>query len=68
MSGPYTYVLALLFYCVDYIIAATCTSVSAYIVGEVFVAIGNSGLEVTNDIIAADSTPLEWRGFARSLR
>lgn len=66
-SRPYTYVLALFFYTVGYIIAATSHSVSAYIVGEVFVAIGSAGLDLTNDIIVADLTPLEWRGFVGSM-
>lgn len=66
-SRPYTYMVALLFYVLGYIIAATCRSVSAYVVGEVFVAVGSSGLELINDIIVADLTTLEWRGFASSL-
>ncbi|RAL12972.1 MFS general substrate transporter [Aspergillus homomorphus CBS 101889] len=66
-SRPYTYILTLLCYVIGYIIAATCKTVSAYIVGEVFVAIGSSGLDLTNDIIVADLTPLEWRGFASSM-
>lgn len=66
-SRPYTYLLTLFFYVVGYIIAATCKTISAYVVGEVFVAIGSSGLDLTNDIIVADLTPLEWRGFASSV-
>lgn len=66
-SRPYTYLLTLFFYVVGYIIAATCKTISAYVVGEVFVAIGSSGLDLTNDIIVADLTPLEWRGFASSM-
>lgn len=66
-SRPYTYLLALVFYVVGYVIAATSHSISAYIVGEVFVAVGGSGLDLTNDIIVADLTPLEWRGFVSSL-
>ncbi len=66
-SRPYTYLLALVFYAVGYVIAATSRSISAYIVGEVFVAVGGSGLDLTNDIIVADLTPLEWRGFVSSL-
>lgn len=66
-SRPYTYILALFFYTVGYIIAATSQSISAYVVGEVFVAIGSAGLDLTNDIIVADLTPLEWRGFVSSL-
>lgn len=66
-SRPYTYVAVLFFYVVGYVIAATCTTITAYIVGEVFVAIGSSGLDLCNDIIVADLTPLEWRGFASSM-
>lgn len=66
-SRPYTYVLTLLFYVIGYIIVASSKTVSAYVIGEVFVAIGSSGLDLTNDIIVADLTPLEWRGFASSM-
>ena len=64
---PHLDLLILSFYIVGYIIAASCRTISAYIVGEVFVAIGSSGLDLTNDIIVADLTPLEWRGFASSM-
>lgn len=40
-SRPYTYMVALALYVVGYIIVATSTSVSAYVVGEVFVAVGS---------------------------
>ncbi|XWW96834.1 hypothetical protein V2A60_004814 [Cordyceps javanica] len=66
-SRPYTYLLALAFYAVGYVVAATSRSIAAYIVGEVFVAVGGSGLDLINDIIVADLTPLEWRGFVSSL-
>lgn len=66
-SRPYTYILTLFFYMVGYIIAATSKTIVAYVVGEVFVAIGSSGLDLTNDIIVADLTPLEWRGFAGAM-
>ncbi|RMZ44726.1 hypothetical protein AFCA_010953 [Aspergillus flavus] len=66
-SRPYTYTLVLFFYVLGYIIVATCRTIAGYVVGEVFVAIGSSGLDLTNDIIVADLTPLEWRGFASSM-
>ncbi|KAE8416794.1 hypothetical protein BDV36DRAFT_284314 [Aspergillus pseudocaelatus] len=66
-SRPYTYIWVLLFYVLGYIIVATCRTIAGYVVGEVFVAIGSSGLDLTNDIIVADLTPLEWRGFASSM-
>ncbi|KAH6896758.1 major facilitator superfamily domain-containing protein [Thelonectria olida] len=66
-SRPYTYLLVIGFYTCGYIIVASSRTISAYIVGEVFVSIGSSGLDLTNDIIVADLTPLEWRGFASSM-
>ncbi|KAK7422839.1 hypothetical protein QQX98_001401 [Neonectria punicea] len=66
-SRPYTYILCIFFYTCGYIIAASSRTISAYIVGEVFVAVGSSGLDLTNDIIVADLTPLEWRGFMGSM-
>ncbi|KAE8342971.1 hypothetical protein BDV24DRAFT_173365 [Aspergillus arachidicola] len=66
-SRPYTYTLVLFFYVLGYIIVATCRTIAGYVVGDVFVVIGSSGLDLTNDIIVTDLTPLEWRGFARSM-
>ncbi|KHN98027.1 Major facilitator superfamily domain, general substrate transporter [Metarhizium album ARSEF 1941] len=66
-SRPYTYVVALAFYVVGYVVAATSQSISAYVVGEAFVALGSSGIDLVNDIIVADLTPLEWRGFLGAL-
>lgn len=66
-SRPYTYFLALMFYTVGYIVAASSQSISAYVTGESFVAVGGAGLDLINDIIVADLTPLEWRGFVSSL-
>lgn len=66
-SRPYTYFLALMFYTVGYIVAASSQSISAYVTGESFVAVGGAGLDLINDVIVADLTPLEWRGFVSSL-
>ncbi|KAK7045369.1 hypothetical protein VNI00_007618 [Paramarasmius palmivorus] len=66
-SRPYTYILVLVLYVLGYVIVATCHTLSAYIVGEVFVAIGSAGLDLLNDIIVADLTTLEWRGFVSSM-
>lgn len=66
-SRPYMYLMTLILYVVGYIIVAASQSISAYVVGEVFVAIGYSGLGMMDDIIVADLTTLEWRGFLSSL-
>jgi hypothetical protein len=66
-SRPYTYIVVLIFYVVGYIIVLTSPTLAAYIVGQVFVSIGSSGLDLLNDIIVADLTTLEWRGFMSSI-
>ena len=66
-SRPYTYILVLILYVMGYIIVATCKNFSAYVIGEVFVSIGSTGLDLLNDIIVADLTTLEWRGFVSSM-
>lgn len=66
-SRPYTYILILVFYVMGYIIVASCKNLTSYIVGEVFTAIGSNGLDLLNDIIVGDLTPLQWRGFISSL-
>ncbi|KIY63125.1 MFS general substrate transporter [Cylindrobasidium torrendii FP15055 ss-10] len=66
-SRPYTYTVVLGFYVLGYTIAATAHTITAYIIGEVFVAVGSSGLDLINELIVADLTPLEWRGFIGSM-
>ncbi|KAL0064001.1 hypothetical protein AAF712_009069 [Marasmius tenuissimus] len=66
-SRPYTYVLVLVLYVIGYIAVAFSRSITTFIVGEVFVAIGASGLQLLNTIITADLTPLQWRGFVGSI-
>ncbi|KAL0059260.1 hypothetical protein AAF712_014010 [Marasmius tenuissimus] len=66
-SRPYTYILVLILYVMGYIIVATCKTFAAYVIGEVFVAIGSNGLDLLNDVIVGDLTTLEWRGFVSSM-
>ena len=67
VSRPSSYLLVLVFYVVGYIIAAGSHSMAGYIVGLVFGSIGSSGIDVINDIIVGDLTPLKWRGFAGAM-
>ncbi|KAF2032909.1 MFS general substrate transporter [Setomelanomma holmii] len=62
-SRPITYVIALVFYVIGFVVAATCKDIGAYIIGISFTAFGKSGLDLLGDIIVADLTPLEWRAF-----
>lgn len=66
-SRPYMYMFTLALYVMGYIITAASQDISAYVVGEVLVAIGYSGIGMMNDIVVADLTTLEWRGFLSSM-
>ncbi|KAH8829601.1 major facilitator superfamily domain-containing protein [Flagelloscypha sp. PMI_526] len=66
-SRPYTYILVLIFYATGYSTVALCRSITVYISGEVLVSIGSAGLDLLNEVITGDLTPLEWRGFAGSV-
>lgn len=66
-SRPTTYVVVIVFYTVGYIIVASCATISAFIVGQALVAVGSAGLDLLNDIIVGDLTPLKWRGFVASI-
>lgn len=67
VSRPATYLMSILFYVVGYIIVASSSTVSAYIVGSALSTAGSSGVDFLNLIIAADMTSLKWRGLATSI-
>ncbi|KAI9150853.1 siderophore iron transporter [Paramyrothecium foliicola] len=62
-SRPTTYVIVLAFYAVGFAVAASAKTFASYTVGICFTSVGKSGLDLLSDIIVADLTPLEWRGF-----
>lgn len=62
-SRPTTYVVILAFYVLGFIVAASAETFASYTVGVCFTSVGKSGLDLLSDIIVADLTPLEWRGF-----
>lgn len=66
-ARPTTYFIVLIFYTVGYIITATSKTISAYIVGVSFVSFGQSGIDLLNNIISADITPLKYRGLMYGL-
>ncbi|TRM59391.1 major facilitator superfamily domain-containing protein [Schizophyllum amplum] len=66
-SRPYTYLLIIVLYIMGYVIIAASSTLSAYVVGAVFGALGQSGLDLLNDLIVADLTSLQWRPFISSL-
>lgn len=62
-SRPTTYVVILAFYAIGFAVAASANNITSYTVGICFTSVGKSGLDLLSDIIVADLTPLEWRGF-----
>lgn len=65
-SRPTVYTIALVFYCLGFIVAATSTTWAAYIIGLCFTSLAKSGLDLMADIIVSDLTPLQWRQFFTS--
>ncbi|EPY52325.1 siderophore-iron transporter Str3 [Schizosaccharomyces cryophilus OY26] len=66
-SRPLTYAFVLMLYAIGFTVIASSKTISAYVIGTVFVAIGGSGLDFLNSVIVGDLTPLKWRGFATSI-
>lgn len=66
-SRPTMFSVILTIWTLGFIIAASSSTLSAYIVGSVFIAIGSSGIDLISDIICGDLVPLQWRGFCSSL-
>ncbi|KAH3663977.1 hypothetical protein OGAPHI_004691 [Ogataea philodendri] len=66
-SRAYAYLLILVLYVMGFIIAACSQSISSYVVGCVFISIGESGVDLMNNVIVADMTPLKWRTAVASM-
>lgn len=67
LSRPATYTLSMVFYVVGYVIVASSSTISAYIVGSALSAAGSSGVDFLNSIIVADMTSLKWRALGTSI-
>lgn len=66
-SRPICFAVSLVFYTIGTIIAASSSSISAYIAGSVLTAVGSNGISFLKDIIVADITDLKWRGLVNSI-
>lgn len=62
-----TYLLAITFYILSYIIMASAKSFSAYAAGSVFYSFGQSATNLMNDIVIADLTTARYRALGISL-
>ncbi|KUI70305.1 Siderophore iron transporter 1 [Cytospora mali] len=59
-----TYLIAISFFVLSYIVMASATSIGAYAAGSILYTIGQSGTNILNDIIISDITTARWRAFA----
>ncbi|KAK8440670.1 hypothetical protein ACI3LY_001051 [Candidozyma auris] len=66
VSRPSTYLISTIFYVLGYVIVASSSTISAYIVGSAFAATGDAGVTFLNRIVVADMTNLKWRALATS--
>lgn len=66
-SRPFTYFVVLLMYVIGFVVTACSPTISAYVIGSVFIAIGQSGINLMNSVLVADMTTLKWRSLFSSL-
>ncbi|ROW04784.1 hypothetical protein VMCG_04894 [Cytospora schulzeri] len=59
-----TYIIAISFFVLSYIVMASASSLGAYATGSVLYTIGQSGTNILNDILISDITKARWRAFA----
>ncbi|ORY62845.1 major facilitator superfamily domain-containing protein [Leucosporidium creatinivorum] len=64
---PGVYAVCMVLQVIGYVITLKSPTLAAYVVGNVFSAIGSSGFDLMNSILMADLTPLKWRGLAMGL-
>lgn len=60
---PQAYGLSLIFYVCGYLIVASSTSLRSMIGGICLQSVGNTGVQVLQSIIIADTTTAKWRGL-----
>ncbi|KAJ7475679.1 major facilitator superfamily domain-containing protein, partial [Mycena latifolia] len=67
-SRPAALTMAVVFYCIGYIVVAASTTIGAVAGAQAkSYTIGNSGISFVNGLIIADITSLQWRGFMQAL-
>ncbi|GAA6042902.1 hypothetical protein JCM8097_002761 [Rhodosporidiobolus ruineniae] len=61
------YSVCVFFYCLGYIIVASCKNVQTFAAGAVIYEVGYAGLQILIQIVIADCTTMRWRGLVSSL-
>lgn len=62
-----TYIAVVVFYIISYILCASAKSFAQYSGGYVIYCIGQTGMQILNQVIVADITSSRWRGLANGL-
>ncbi|KAI1391768.1 MFS general substrate transporter [Hypoxylon trugodes] len=62
-----TYLIAISFYILSYIVMASAKAFNAYAAGSIFYAFGQSATNLMNDIVIADLTTARYRAFGIGL-
>lgn len=62
-----TYVAVVIFYIISYVLCASAKSFAQYAGGYVIYCIGQTGMQILNQVIVADITSSRWRGLANGL-
>ncbi|KAI0376778.1 MFS general substrate transporter [Hypomontagnella monticulosa] len=62
-----TYLIAISFYLLAYIVMASATTFNAYAAGSIFYSFGQSATNLMNDIVIADLTTARYRAFGIAL-
>ncbi|GMM33709.1 hypothetical protein DASC09_010340 [Saccharomycopsis crataegensis] len=66
-SRPTTYIVVIVLYVIGFIVTACSPNISAYVIGSVFISIGQSGIDLMNSIVVGDMISLKWRSFMLSI-
>lgn len=62
-----TYIAVVVFYIISYILCASAKSFAQYSGGYIIYCIGQTGMQILNQVIVADITSSRWRGLANGL-
>lgn len=62
-----TYVAVVIFYIVSYVLCASAGGFAQYSGGYIIYCIGQTGMQILNQVIVADITSSRWRGLANGL-
>lgn len=61
-SRPMSFIISFFLFIIGYILIPAGTTISSYVIGVVFGALGSSILDLTTQFVIGDLTPLKWRG------